>query len=261
MLYSEVHPTEPSWVWKGHILAEDVSMLVGEEKSGKGNLGCDVAVRQAMGWPMPPYDPHDPDLDPELFSTPGYVIMITPEDKSGDTVVHRLIAGGATKECLGRIDDMSKVSRGRLKGNTTRRRFSLPQDIPLLHARIQELGDVRLVIMDPLLAVATTTISFNQQVRMNIIDPLQEVAEETGVAIWFTNHTTKGATVENIRDHIFGSKGITGALRCASVIIRDKYSDIRTLSMLNNNLLPEDAVAPLEFRICGEPPQSYIRYR
>lgn len=260
ILYSEMAEGEVSWGLPGLILANDVTGIVGEEKAGKGLWSCDYAARVSRGWPNPPFDPLDPTA-PE-GDTPGQVIMISPEDEvdeaESDVVIHRLKAAGAD---LSKIDNMSIVNRGKIAGNTVQDSFSLPQDIPLLRQRIDDLGDVRLVIIDPLLSTATSTIAFNQQLRMKILAPLRRLAKEKGLQIIVIHHFNKGVTIENMLDRVNGSKGFLQTLRVTNAIIRHPLDpDTRLMLNLTNQFSNEGT--GLEFTIGGDSPSdSHVRYR
>ena len=65
------------------------------------------------------------------------------EDGAADTIVPRLIAAGAD---LARVEIVAAV--GSVDGKD-RRPFSLQTDMELLEKKITELGDVVLVVVDP----------------------------------------------------------------------------------------------------------------
>jgi hypothetical protein len=258
--YDEYKPTWPVWLHKPYILRGELNLLVGESEIGKGVLGRAYAVRTAMGLPMPPYDPLDPTA-PE-GDLPDKVILVHPEDHSTDTVWHQLDVAGYDFTSR-RIFDATRIRRGTVAGNTVRTKFSLPQDIPWLRRQMERMGGVGLVIIDPLMAVATKTTAFNMQVRMGILDPLQDLCYETGVAILLVHHFTKGTTVENMRDHIGGSKGIYDTMRVINAVIRHPDNpDVKVLTCLKNSLLPEhERGEALEYIIEGNSPRAVCRFR
>lgn len=235
---------------------------------GKGHIFADVASRMSRGWPMPPFDPLDPTYE---WTSPRQVIMITPEDHPSETTKPRLVASGGDPR---RIYNMSRPERSSAGGTVVRSRFSLPQDIGLLRAKIHQLnkraaqldsdgvpfGPVEAVLIDPLMACATKTIAFNMQARLHMIEPLQEVAYDTGVAIGLSHHFNKFVTLDNLEDKINGSGGILDAVRVTNVIVSDPLDeDIRILLGLLNNLERESNQIP--YRIVGDSPFSHVQYR
>jgi len=192
-------------------------------------------------------------------STPGKVIIIAPEDNTAYTIVPQLRASGAD---LNNVFILSDVKRTSVSGdaNTLRSRFSIPQDLPVLKRNINQLGDVRLVIIDPLMACATRTIAFNLQARLHMIEPIQSIAAETGTAFWMTHHFNKATNLTNLEDKINGSGGVLDALRVTDVLIRDPVDpEIRLfLTLLNNIERDGDAV---EFKIAGSDKDTHVEYR
>jgi putative DNA primase/helicase len=79
------------------------------------------------------------------------VIILNAEDGADDTVVPRLIAAGAD---LNRVHIVSAVLQ---EGGRGRRTFNLQADLALLEQKIAEIGDVVLVIIDPVSSYTVST--------------------------------------------------------------------------------------------------------
>lgn len=93
----------------------------------------------------------------------GSVIILSAEDDPKDTIRPRLEAAGAD---LTKIHLIEAVRATAQDGSTIRRGFSLSSDIPKLIVLMHELGDVRLVIIDPISAYFGSTDSHkNVEVR------------------------------------------------------------------------------------------------
>lgn len=230
LFYNQVEPRQPDHIFPGWILTADVSSVTSVGGGGKGLLSADIMARISRGWPMPPYEPDSPLVDWDQVATAGYVIHIPLEDKPDETVWWRLDAAGAD---MTRIAYLGKVQRAKASGNT-RSRFSLPEDLGILRSEIEAIGDVRLVVVDPWMSAATKTVSFNQQMRFHLLEPLQEFAEETGVGIWIANHLVKGTnggrlapnSTRSLTDYVAGSKGFTDTLRL-NTLVSDSPEDDR----------------------------------
>ena len=132
----------------------------------------------------------------------------------------------------------------RLDGGT---RFKLSADtkhegnVPQLRALIEELKESgrnpRLIIIDPLAAVlGWGTIATNPGAR-RVVEPLQDLAKDTGLAIVVVAHTVKSGQLQ-------GSAGLPQALRLVYRVAKDKDNPaLRVLSVEKaNNLPPTDDV-------------------
>jgi hypothetical protein len=261
---TEVQEADIVWPWPGFLAEGEVAMIVANRKMGKGQLCCDVAGRFSNGWAMPPYGPSDPTAPGYGEFSPGQVLMVTPEDNTNSVVKPRLVAVGANQD---RIFNLSHVIRSGGSGaDTARSRFSLPQDIGFLRRVIagkvdDRIYDVRLIIIDPLMAAVTSTIATNRGARL-MVDKLQDLAAETGVAVLLTHHFNKGVTMANMHDRINGSGGLLDALRIVNVIVDHPLnSDIKVLFPLYNNLIDGREVEPVEYALGGDAPYSKVLYR
>lgn len=259
LFYSHVEPRQPDHLFPGWILTGDVSSVISVGGGGKGMLSADVLARVSRGWPMPPYEPDSPLVDWDQVATAGNCIHIPLEDKPDETVWWRLDAAGAD---MTRIAYLGKVKRAKASGNA-RSRFSLPEDLPILRSEIDAIGDIRLVVVDPFMSAATTTVAWNQQLRAKLLEPLQELADDTGVAIWLLHHTTKGTnngrlapnSTKNLTDYVAGSKAFTDTLRM-NTMVSDSPDDHRV--KVWQGLKSNSGLAPtsLEYLIVADGPDS-----
>jgi hypothetical protein len=202
--YSDAVPTQIDDIWPGWILTADVSSLTAVGGGGKGLMSADVMARISRGWPMPPYAYDDPLVDVEGCATPGDILHVTLEDSVERTMWWRLNAAGADMTRIAYMD-----------------RLELPADFGKLRSELGGLPDCRLVVIDPWMSAATTTVSYNQQLRNKLLVPMIDLARTTGVGVWIMNHFTKGTTGgrlsansgRSLLDYIAGSKGFTDTLR------------------------------------------------
>jgi len=208
--YSDRQPITVDDVFPGWILAADVSSLTAVGGGGKGLLSVDIMARISRGWPMPPYVYDDPLADWDNVATAGSVLHCPLEDDPDRTVWHRLAAADADMTRVGLMESLA-----------------LPEDLGRLRSEIDNLGDCRLVVIDPFMSAATTTTAFNQQLRHRLLNPLIHIARETGAGIWLVHHMTKGTnggrlapnSTKSLMDYVAGSKGFTDTLRMNTVIV------------------------------------------
>ena len=229
-------PTEP--LWPGFWPRGEVVGWYGEGGLGKGRAELDLAARITRGDPMP-------------FCTgrtrPGSVILVLPEDHPSEQVRPRLDAAGAD---VSRVVDMTKLATGsRFKLSAT---MTKDGDIGQLREAIETLramcagcrgmmsGGVcpgcggtedmnpRLVIIDPLSAVIGWGSISTVAGARRAIEPLQDVAQNTGVTILLVMHSTKAGVLQ-------GSAGIKQALRLLYKITKDVNPMVRVIGLEKGN--------------------------
>lgn len=255
MLLSELQPRDPEaparW-WPGRLIEADWVFWVAKKKTGKGlTLEGDIAARFTRGWEAPPNDPHRADAPKP--GVPQYVIIIAPEDKA-ETLRDRVLAAGGDPEF---IEVMSQVEHGDGKGGRAWEDFSVVTDIPLLERKIRQLargvrdratGEIvkpgagtALVIADPMMAVCGgSTVSFNQQVRKNVIRPLQRSAAKLGYRGVLVGHFRKGVDAarnnpsKNLSDYVGGSEGLLAAFRLSVVLWAEDDGTVSVQTLESN---------------------------
>lgn len=236
--YEDIEPLPVEWLWPGYIPMGEVTIISGDSSVGKSFLMCDIAARVTRGFPMP--------LDEREDLPPGSVIMVTPEDIAETTLIHRLEAAEAD---LARVIDLTEVKRDipivsilSLAPESMADTFTLPTDLPLLERVIEERGDVRLVVLDPISAISED-LNTVRRVRYRLIRPLQQLARDTGIAVIIVHHPRKGESrrdAASMKESIGGSKAITDAARCVMSVVREESDpETRRLFNVKNNLAPE----------------------
>jgi predicted transcriptional regulator len=268
--YSGVTPVLTDWWWDGLVAQGEITVLVGEGGVGKGQWSADAIARITRGWPAPPHDPSDPHVSEDLFRQPGDVIWTSFEDDPGETNIWRLNAAGAD---VSRVHDLTRVKRTQQDGSgTTRDHFALPGDIGMVRQAIAQInargGNVTTWIIDPLMAASTTSLSYNQNLRNNVLAPLMALAKDTGIAIILVNHFHKGAgrktagggLADNpgqLLDYMYGSKGLSQGVRLVFGILRSPENpEIRQIVSLKSNKTP--GATPHRYIIQGQGDETFI---
>jgi predicted ATP-dependent serine protease len=112
---------------------------------------------------------------------------VSAEDAANDTIAPRLTAVGADLTCVHILDSVKDASGGE-------RNFSLQTDLKNLEAKIEELGDVVMVIIDPVTAYMGDKIDSNQTTAIRaVLGPVAKLAERTDVCFLVITHPTKAA--------------------------------------------------------------------
>jgi putative DNA primase/helicase len=210
-----------SWIWKGRIARGKHTCIAGEPGTGKSQLSMSIAAIVTMGglWPCS-----------EGRSPHGGVIILSAEDGAADTIVPRLHAAEA--DC-GRVHIIQSVMEG-----DQRRGFNLQRDLALLEAECERIGDVALIIIDPISSYLGKTDSHKNAEVRGVLEPIGEFAERIKVAVVSITHFSKagvGSATKALHRFI-GSIAFVGAPRIALAVLEEDGR--RLLLHAKNNLAP-----------------------
>ena len=129
----EAKPVE--WLWEGRFALGKLCLLAGNPGQGKSLITSYMAsvVSRGGNWSVE-----------DKASPMGSVIFLSAEDDDADTLKPRLLAHGADIEMITTVN--SVVERQMSMS------FSLEKDVDLLEKRVKEMGDVAMIIIDPITA-------------------------------------------------------------------------------------------------------------
>src|SRR3984893_14147891 len=213
---ADIIPKQIDFLWPGRIARGKHTAIAGEPGDGKSQLSIYVAATISRGgeWPCG-----------EGRAPIGNVIILNAEDGADDTVVPRLIAAGANRE---RVHIVSAVLQNGGKG---RRPCNLQVDLALLEQKIAEIGDVALVIIDPISSYMGKTDSHKNAEVRGALEPASEMAERLQVAILSITHFSKSGTGTNTKalHRFIGSIAFVGAPRAAFAVVEDADNERRIL--------------------------------
>jgi putative DNA primase/helicase len=216
------------WFWPNRFALGHIGLIGGLPDKGKGLLTTyTIAVATTGGeWPCG-----------EGRAIQGNVILFTAEDGISDTVVPRLKAAGA---------DLDRVHIIGMKRNAdgTERMFNLAEDLPLLEQKLEKIGNVVLVVIDPMssyLGVGKINNWSTTDVR-GVLAPLKDLAEREAVCVIGVMHFNKKADVHNAMLRIADSLAYSAAARHVYCCVDDGEEIGRRLFIkAKNNLAPDTA--------------------
>jgi putative DNA primase/helicase len=197
--FSEIPAITPAWLWPGVIPERTPVILASPGGTGKGLAIAAIAGLVTTGSRFPG-EPQD------AVRERRQVILVAPEDDANEDLAFRLRAAGADLALVRVLNWMPDGTR-----------FTLPSCLETLRDAIRQASaqgpPVGLVAVDPLLAVCERSIASVTAARA-VIEPLQDLAREEGVAMIISHHTTKDGRT------IAGSKAITDAARLVWLLER-----------------------------------------
>jgi hypothetical protein len=225
-----------SWLWASRIPFGSLTLLCGDPGQGKSVLTCHLASIVSTGGMLP---------GDQVRKPVGNVLLIAQEDQSGAVVKPRLRAAGAATERI---------------LYTTETPIYFPNHID----RVQETvikNNVSLVIVDPLNAyVAPHLNAFSDQELRQALQPLGQLAEQTGAAVLVVAHLNKrGGGPAAYR--VGGSIGMIGVARSALLLAPDPAApEKRILAPLKQNLTrpPPSLAFHLEDTALGQPRLQWL---
>ena len=218
----------------GRIARGKVTLIAGRGGSGKSILMRNLTAAITTGtcafglqYEAPP---------------PGKVLLIAAEDGVEDTVLPHLLCEGAD---LSRVEVLDGIKAADSTSTFTLR----PAHIEMLRVRVKQAPDIKAIVIDPITSyVGRADVDDHKAAELRLVlDPLNALAEETGIAIIILAHLNKG-TGEAV-DRIAGSAAYRDAVRAAYLVAPDPEDDACRLLMPIKENLPGFNRSAIPFRL------------
>lgn len=156
---------------------------------------------------------------------PGSALILACEDNAEDTIRRRLDLAGADVSNVYIVDSV--------RTNRSERGFPLDRDVELLRAHLDQTGDVRLLIIDPISAYCGKTDTHrNSEVRA-MLQPLTDMAAENRLVIVGINHLSKGTGKAVYRS--IGSIGFAAAAVRHRLITANPFDEVKAGTRSNSD--------------------------
>jgi putative DNA primase/helicase len=190
----DIEPQSIDWLWNGWLARGKLHLLAGAAGTGKTTLAMAPAAGLSSGKPWPDGSP----------CTAACVVVWSGEDDPSDTLVPRLIASSAERKKVCFVPDV--VVNGECKA------FDPSTDIDLLAKEIDRLGNVGLLIIDPIVSAIAGDSHKNSEVRRGL-QPLVDLAAKRGIAIIGITHLSKGTSGSSPGERVTGSLAFNAVAR------------------------------------------------
>ena len=224
---ADLKPVAIHWLWKDWLALGKFHILAGAPGQGKTTLAMALIATLTSGgrWP-----------DGSRVGQ-GSALIWSGEDDPADTLLPRLLAAGA---------DRSRcyfVSGTRIAGEVES--FDPARDMAGLEAEALRIGDVRLIVVDPVVSAVTGDSHKNTEVRRSL-QPLVDLASRLDAALLGITHLSKGGMGSDPASRVIGSVAFTAVARVVMVAAKvksetgDERDDRRILARGKSNIGPDD---------------------
>ena len=170
---ADVRPRPVAWLWERWLARGKLHILGGHPGDGKSTLAAAVAAACSVRGALP---------DGTRAPLARWLFLLA-EDALDDTLRPRLDALGADPAAVFAIEAV-KAPDGRDV------LFSLAEHLPLLEAKIAELG-IDVVVIDPVTSFMSRSNRNDEGDVRDVLTPLGKLAERTGVAVLAIMHVGK----------------------------------------------------------------------
>lgn len=217
----EIRPVR--WLWAGWLAQGKLHLLAGAPGQGKTTIALSLAATVTSGgrWP-----------DGSLCEA-GDVLIWSGEDDISDTLMPRLMAAGADRKRV------HFITGARVNGEV--KAFDPASDMISLHEAIESIGNVRLIVVDPIVSAVVGDSHKNTEVR-RALQPLVNLAESIGAALVGITHFAKGGQGFDPTQRVIGSVAFTAAARVVMVAAKvgsEDGDDRRILARSKSNIGPD----------------------
>lgn len=216
----DIEPEHVEWLVDQSFPLGMLAVIGGQPGLGKSQISINLAAGVTTGKGLP---------GANWFGNLGSVIILANEDDAARTIRPRLDAAGA---------DISKVHivEGVAREGSEVDMFQLDSDIADLRDRAFEIGDVRLIIIDPPSAYLGTKVdSYKDSDVRRVLMPLGNLAQETGAMILLIVHLNK-RTDGGAQHRFSGSTAWTAAPRVGFMVAEDPITKQRFMLPVKNNI-------------------------
>lgn len=208
---ADLVPAPIHWIWKDWLAAGKFHLLAGAAGTGKTTIALNLAAIITRGdcWP-----------DGTFCSGSGNVLIWSGEDDAKDTLLPRLAAHGADLERVYFVRDVNEDHGSRT--------FDPSRDIPKLYDKASQMGEVRLIIIEPVVNAVSGDSHKNGEVR-RALQPLVELGKKLNAVILGISHFAKGSAGRDPLERVNGSIAFGALARV--VLATAKVSDRNGSSM------------------------------
>jgi hypothetical protein len=229
---SKLKPKRTDWLWDKVIPRGVLTLFAGDGENAKSLTCMDIAARGSEGRAMP-----GETEGRAAFTT----IVITSEDDAETDMVPRLQVAGWDSDKVKLLTEIA-MPDGSVRG------FHARDSIPFLSQTIDDIGDVGLVIVDPLAEFMGTINLWKDGDVRSALAPLRKLARDKKLGIVVVCHLNKGEG--GARQRAIGSTAIVNTCRSAWLFAEDPDDPDRYLMLrMKNNPVKRRSITGRAFTL------------
>ena len=206
---ADIEAREVEWLWKNRITIGSLTLLTGPQGMTKSFLTVDLAARVSLGSPHP---------DASGVCPQGRVIFFTMEDAPNEAIKPRLEACGANHAEVFYANGMVEKPEDE---TDHARMIRLNTELAELERAITQLGNVKLVIFDPLSEYLGKGDRNSDADVRGVLTPLSDMARRLGIAIVAVHHINKRSKEVSAVQTVGGAGAWTQVPRTVLHVVND----------------------------------------
>jgi hypothetical protein len=220
---ADLKPEPIRWLWPQWLAMGKLHILAGAAGQGKTTITLAFAASITCGgrWPD------------GSRCEPGNALIWSGEDDPADTLLPRLLAMGADPRRI------FFVKGSRIEGEALP--FDPARDMAALMAAAEKVGEVKLLMVDPVVSAVTGDSHKNTEVR-RALQPLVDLAAALDCAAVGITHFSKGSAGRDPTERVTGSIAFGAVARVVLVAAKVKGDDgteRRILARSKSNIGPD----------------------
>lgn len=216
----QITPEAISWLWTEWLARGKLILSAGSPGTGKTTLAMAMVATVTNGGKWPD----------GTGSERGSVVIWSGEDDPKDTLVPRLLACNAD---LSRVHFVVDAI-----GPDGPRPFDPARDMPLLQSQVTRIGDVRLIVVDPIVSAVAGDSHKNAEVRRGL-QPLVDLASKIGACLIGITHFTKGTGGKDTTERVTGSLAFAALARVVLATAKDQNAGDYLITRSKSNIGPD----------------------
>jgi putative DNA primase/helicase len=215
---SDIEPQPIDWLWEGRLARGKLTLIAGDPGLGKSQIDIDLHARlsSAAYWP-----------DGTSRAPIANSIILSAEDAASDTLRPRLEAADADLQRVWILDAV--------RTKDGKRSFTLQQDLEQLGNKLNEIGDVAMITIDPITSYMGKIDSHRTVDVRGVLEPLASFADKHHVAILAVSHPPKASQAKAIHA-VTGSLAFVAAARIVFIVVEEPETGRRLMLPTKNNL-------------------------